>query len=326
MRIKHWVMAVLALSAVSVWAGTGVTYKGSIKFTLPPGAGEGSKESSAQQQAEMQKMMGGQTSKDGMLGYDFKAEAQSGDFKMTYETPFFFYPKGSYILGTAKGQYAYMVFPERKEYVKVDVNKLQAGANHMQKSTKMKFSNLDIQVSDLPSKTINGYKCVGKRITLSYDVETHFMLMHHKSHDVVRCEYYSTPSIDAAVLYGDRNWHNVGLMTGNEDMDRQISKKVGFLGFPIKVVTVKTEDGKDAGKSILTTKDIKKTSLAGADFALPSGYQETSMAKMVLHGMHFSGSESSGAQSQKSNGDSNESSSKKKHHSLKDLFKKFGGG
>lgn len=254
---------VLALLSFSLFIiAQGIKYKGEIKIEVSDL--QVSKDNSAQA-----KQMGiGPFDK-----LEFEAMAQSGKYKMVYLNDFVVFKKGTYILGDANTRLAYFVFPHTKSYWEMDIDEVGKTLQSFQKSLKIKYLNKDVSVSTLPPKVINALPCTGKRIEISYDIETSILGKKSKSHARQVTDYYSTAAYDVLALFGGHNWHNQGLYIGDPNFDKEIAAKIGFLGFPVQVTTENWNDGKYQGKSILTTNDVQLTALSPSNFVLPSGYK-----------------------------------------------------
>ncbi len=333
---KYLVLSImLATLTLSAHALIGISYKGTVKVELPPEQQQKQEQMSKEDRAAMQRMGLGA----GLTGFKFEAKAENGKYKMTYLTGFALFPEGSYILGDAKANVGYIVFPERHEYVKLDADQLQGMATKMSNSVHMTFENEKVEVTPLPPKVINGMPCTGKEIHVSYDVKTRMFGMHHKSHVEETTRYYSTSKYDVMAAFGDRNWHSQGIMTGDPQFDKTIAAKVGFLGFPVKVRTEKVTDGKPEATTILTTDDVHMAPIAPGTFDLPAGYKETKLGagtvfKNMFHptdqpqgqnGEQVNGTQQNQGEQQPAQQDQQQEQQKKKKHSWKDLLKKIGG-
>ncbi|NMC00541.1 MAG: hypothetical protein GYA35_09710 [Thermoanaerobaculaceae bacterium] len=258
------IFIVLALFSFSLFFfAQGIKYKGEIKMEAPES--QISKEDAAQA-----KQMG--------LGpfdkVEFEAMAQGGKYKMVYLTDFIVFKKGTYVLGDANTKIAYFVFPDTQSYWEMNIDDMGKAGQSLQKTMKMKYTNESVSVSTLPPKVINALPCTGKRIEISYDVESSILGMKTKSHTKQVTYYYSTTAYDVLALFGGHNWHNQGFSIGDPVFDKEIEAKIGFLGFPVQVITENWNDGKYQGKSILTTKDVQLTAISPSNFVLPSGYKK----------------------------------------------------
>lgn len=255
------VLALLSFSLL-IYA-QGIKYKGEIKMEAPDL--QVSKEDAAQA-----KQIGlGPFNK-----MEFEAMAQGGKYKMVYLTDFAVFKKGTYILGDANTKVAYFVFPDTQSYWEMNIDDMGKATQSLQKTMKMKYSNESVSVSALPPKVINALPCAGKRIEISYDVETSMLSIKTKSHTKEVTDYYSTTAYDVLAIFGGHNWHNQGFSIGDPEFDKEAAAKIGFLGFPVQVTTETWNDGKYQGKSILTTKDVQLTAISPSNFVLPSGYKK----------------------------------------------------
>lgn len=253
--MKKFLLLAFLLSFNFFIFSQGISYKGSIKFENADLTNSDAKEFNSNY-------------------IEFEAFAQGGKYKMVYLNDFGFFKKGSYILGDTTTKLAYFVFPETKTYWELNIDELSKIGKSMQKFVKMKYSNESVSVSTLPSKVISGYPCSGKRIKLSYDVESSVLGMKNKTHQEEITDFYTTTKFDVFSIFGGYNWHSQGLVTLDEAFNQQINQKVGFLGFPIQIVTESYSNGKFEGKSTLTTKEISLIPIPSTNFILPSGYKK----------------------------------------------------
>lgn len=259
---KSLLLLIFVLSSFLVF-GQGIKYKGEVKMEIP--------------ESQISKEDAAQAKSMGLFPADkleFEAMAQGGKYKMVYLNDFIIFKKGSYILGDANTKIAYFVFPDSQSYWEMNIDEIGKATQSLQKTLKMKYLNESVSVSALPPKVINAMPCTGKRIEISYEVETSVLGMKNKSHTKQVTDYYSSTTYDVLALFGGYNWHNQGFSIGDPVFDREIAAKVGFLGFPVQVTTETWNDGKYNGRSILTTKDVQMTVVTPANFALPSGYRK----------------------------------------------------
>lgn len=274
MKKALWIALALAATTLASQALVGIKYRGEVRMEGGPRAQNA--QSMTPEEKEMARKLGLPT-EEGAAGFQFEAVADDGKFKMTYLTDFILFPKGSYILGDGKAKVAYFVFPDRREYVEMNVDEMQSSAQQMMKSMKVSYTNQRVDVSPLPPKVVSGTPCTGKRIKISYDVQTSVMGFKTKNHTEQVTDYYSTTAYDVLAIFGERNWHNQGLSIGDPDFDKVIAAKVGFLGFPMEVRTQRFDDGKDQGTTILTTRDVQMVPVPPGSFTLPSGYTRTEL-------------------------------------------------
>jgi hypothetical protein len=306
MKVKVLACAMaLAAAGLAAQAGVGIQYKGEVKIEGGPQA-QSQRQMTPEEKEQMRKMG---ISMAGAEGYEFLAEADGGKFKMTYLTDFMMFPKGSYMLGDSKAKMAYFVFPEKKQYAEMNLDQMAGLA----KSMKITHSNQKVTVTPLPPKLVEGVMCSGKRIELSYDTEATVMGFHSKTHEEQKTDYYTTDKYDVLALFGGRNWQGQGLTTGDEVFDKQIQEKVGFLGFPIQIINYHTANGKDQGKTTVTTKDVKMTPFLPGHFDLPAGYTKTQLGM----GQMMQGSGQEGKEGE-------EGQQNQQKPSLKDILKGLG--
>lgn len=241
----------------------GIKYKGEIKMDFP-------ESQISKEDAKAAKEMG----LSPIDKIDFEAMAQGGKFKMVYLNDFVIFKKGTYILGDVNTKIAYFVFPDSKSYWEMNIDEMGKATKSLPKNMKIKYYNKSVSVTPLPPKMINALPCTGKKIEISYDMESSMMGFTTKSHTKEVVDYYSTTAYDVLAIFGGHNWHNASFSVGDPDFDREIAQKVGFLGFPVQVTTETWNDGKYNGKSVLTTKDVQLTVLSPSNFVLPSGYKK----------------------------------------------------
>jgi hypothetical protein len=296
--------------------GQGIKYKGEVRM-------EGVKnDMSKEDQAQMKSM--GMGSMDRM---DFEAMAQGGKYKMVYLNDFAFIKAGSYILGDSDSKIAYWVFPEKKTYWEMNIDELGKSADRMQKMVKMTYSNQAVSVTALPPKMIGVLPCTGKRIKVAYDTQTSMMGMKSKAHTEEQTDYYTTASYNVLEIFGGHNWQSQGTVTGDKEFDMKIAAEVGFLGFPVQVVTQRWDDGKDSGKTTLTTRDIQLTVVPAGNFGLPPGYTKEeaggfSIIKDMIKGQDGGQKDEAGASTEDEQGGDKKEDDKSDKIDPKTLLKK----
>ncbi len=310
--MKKMVVLVLAvlLAGIAVFA-TGIRYSGNLKIEPPASQRARMKQMPAEEKAMMRSMGINLYS---MKGYSFEAMADGGHFKMVYTSSFAIFKKGSYVLGDSGRKVAYIVFPDRKRYVKLDLNNLQKTVSGIAHKTRMTYSNLKMEVVPLAPKVISGIPCTGKRIAVSYDVSTSIMGFHHRSREKKVTDYYTTSEYDAMKLFGGHNWHTKVFAVGYAPFDKVIASKIGFLGFSIMAKTRSYSNGKDNGTMTLTILNVRPSVISPSTFHLPSGYTQTTIGAM-LQGS-FRGRQAPGGTAQAVK-------KKKKRPSLKDILSGF---
>jgi hypothetical protein len=194
---------------------------------------------------------------------------------MIYVTGMGFFPPGSYIMGDAATKKGYFVFPSKKEYIEMDVEKMEGTANEMMKSMKMTYANQKVDVSTLPPKLVEGTLCSGKRVSLSWEATASIMGFTSKTRTEEVTDYYVSDKVDALALFGGRNWYSMGMVTGDKAFDKVVADKVGFIGFPVQVISHRVENGEDRGTTTYTVKDISLGPILPGTFDLPAGYTKT---------------------------------------------------
>jgi len=309
--MKKTMVLVLAVMLVAIGVSAGVRYSGSLKIELPPSQ-RGQMKQMSPEEKSMMRSMG--MDLDAMQGYNFEAMADGGHFKMVYTSSFVMFKKGSYVLGNSGKKVAYFVFPDRRQYVKMDMDKMQDAVSDASRKAKMTYSNLEVSVIDLAPKVISGLPCRGKRITVSYDLSTSMMGFHHRSHEKRVTDYYTTSKYDAMSLFGGHNWHSGVYSVGYGSFDKVIANKVGFLGFPVRAKTTTYTDGKEGGTTTLNISNVRVGAISPSTFRLPVGYTQTTMTEMAAHS--FGGSRKQG-DAPPAKG------TKKKRPSLKDILSGF---
>lgn len=330
MKKTLWIALALTATTLASQALVGIKYRGEVRMEGGPQAQNA--KSMSPEEKEMARKMGLPTG-DGPLGFQFEAMADGGKFKMTYLTDFVLFPKGSYIVGDGKTKKAYFVFPDRREYVEMNVDEMQSQVQQVTKSMKMTYSNQQVDVSPLPPKVVGGVPCTGKRIQVSYDLQMTVMGFKTKTHTEQVTDYYSTNAYDVLALFGERNWHNQGLSIGDPAFDQVIAAKVGFLGFPMEVRTRRLENGKDQGTTILTTRDVQMVPIPPGTFVVPAGYTRTELGLgAMMKGLASADEESNGRERGHMEEEGGEEPSQtpasgdepKKKPSLKDILKGLG--
>jgi hypothetical protein len=329
----------LALSAATIGSQAlmGIKYRGEVKMEGGPQQKQEAREMSAEDK-EMARKLGLPTG-DGATGFLFEVMADNGKFRMNYLSDFIMFPKGSYMLGDNAGKVAYFVYPDRREYVEMNLDEMQNAAKQMGQSMKITYSDQQVEVTSLPPKVVSGTPCSGKRIRLAYTTEARVMGFKTKSRTEEVTDYYTTTAYDVLAIFGERNWHSQGLVTGDPAFDKVVAAKVGFLGFPMEVRTQRFVDGKDNGTTTLTTRDVQMAAIAPGNFVLPAGYAKTefglgSMMKGLTQMNDEANRESRGSEGTSASGEDvgqgeqaqpqPPPAEKKKKPSLKDLMKVLG--
>ena len=320
---KSWMLSMVFAAAglAAQAAGMGITYKGSLKVEGGESQAKMQK-MSAEEKAQMRQMG---MNPEAFSGFDFEAKAESGKYKMVYLTDFAFFGKGSYMVGDASTKKGYFVFPDKKQYWEMDVDKMRQVGNDLMKSMKITYANQKVDVTPLPPKIVEGSLCQGKRVALSFDTSAKVMGFSSKSHTEETTDYYTSDKYDALALFGGHNWQGMGTVTGDPEFDKVIAAKVGFLGFPIQIVSRRVVNGKDEGTTTYTTKDIQLTAMLPGTFDLPAGYTKAEMgAGSIFQGAGKGGTREDqagdgeeGAQEQNQQQDQQP----KKKPSFKDLLK-----
>lgn len=314
--MKRTCILVLILLLAGVSAVAGVKYSGTIKIELSAEqqkAQQNMRNISPEEKAMMKKMgMDPDSMSSAMKGYSFDAMADSGRVKMVFTSPFFFFRKGSYMLGDSGKKISYYVFPDKRQYVSMDTDKVQDFASDAQQKFKMTYSGLQVNITPLAPKVINGLPCTGKRITVAYSLTTH-MMGRHTSREKRVTDYYTTTKYDAMAFFGGHNWHTKVFSVGYAPYDKIISDKVGFLGFPVMARTTSYSNGKTINKTTLTITNVHLQVIPASTFQLPAGYTKTTIQNM-----------SRGQFGRGSHGDNNGSrEQQEKHRSLKDILSGF---
>jgi hypothetical protein len=331
--MKKAAILALTLTAASLGAQAlmGIKYRGEVKMEGGPQQKQEAREMSAEDK-EMARKLGLQTG-DGAMGFLFEVMADNGKFRMNYLSDFFMFPRGSYMLGDNAGKMAYFVYPDRREYVEMNLDEMQNATKQMGQSIKVTYSDQQVEVSPLPPKVVSGVPCTGKRIRLAYTTEAKVMGFKTKSRTEDVTDYYTTTAYDVLAIFGERNWHSQGLVTGDPAFDKVVAAKVGFLGFPMEVRTKHFVDGKDNGTSTLTTQDVEMAAIAPGTFVLPVAYAKTEFGLgSMMKGLTQANDEvnRNAGQTAEEDGEQaqpqpqSQEEQKKKKPSLKDLMKVLG--
>jgi len=287
---KILLVCVLFLLFSAAVPAQGIKYSGDIKMENP--------EQTVSKEDEAQLRSAGM----GPMNYcEFEAMAQGGKYKMIYTTDFAMFRKGSYMLGDSNSKVAYFVFPDKKTYWEFNIDEMGQMAQNMQKMVKMTYSNESVEVTPLAPRVISALPCTGKRVRIVYDTQTSMLGMKNKSHQEQQTDFYSTAAYDVLALFGEHNWHNQGLGIGDPAFDKQIAAKVGFLGFPVQIITETWTDGKYSGKTTLTTRNVQLAAIPQGNFSLPSGYTKEdagvfSMFKGIVKNGGEQGKEEAGSE------------------------------
>jgi hypothetical protein len=189
---------------------------------------------------------------------------------------------GAYMVTKDGGNTMFVVDPDKKTYMKWDMEGMMNMAGGAMKMMNMKFSNLKTEkLLEEAGETIEGFPTRHYRFRTSYDMEMAFMGMKQVSSVVQEQDIWATAKLTDAGMYA---WFKKqAFNTGNEDLDKLIkAEREKVKGLALKTIT-KTTTSDSHGKERVSTStslvtDIKETALSPALFEIPSDYTETSVA------------------------------------------------
>jgi len=195
---------------------------------------------------------------------------------------------GSYIITTDAGKTMYLVNPEEKTYMKWDLNQMINLAGGMMESMKgmvdMTFDNLKVeQLEKSSGDKLLGYPTTRYKYKTTYDLNVKMFGMKRSQSSESIQEMWVTDKLKDAAM-------NVWLSkeppsSGSEDLNKLIKAEMSKMqGFPLKNITTTTMKSynkkktkvKKQEKTVTTTTvtELKKMSIPGDTFAIPSGYEE----------------------------------------------------
>jgi hypothetical protein len=225
--------------------------------------------------------------KKGNNDIDIHAYAQGGDVKyvfegVTNENPF--YSQEGYWLFKAEDGQIYVVNDSKKNYMVMDMDSLLQMVGVLGQLVKITISDANVDAEALPQETLLGYKCNHIKMTSEYKMKIKIAFIKKSMwiHEV--SEIWGSDSIPGLNEIG-KAFLNKDFRTGIADLDELIGEqmeKQKKIGFPLKVVTHRTEKNKK-GKvknQSTTTMEVKK--IASKDFPksmfeIPAGYDEVAM-------------------------------------------------
>lgn len=187
--------------------------------------------------------------------------------------------KGVYWLYFAEKNEVYIVDPEEKSYIVMNIDSLSRLIGALGQFIKFTISNARIEVKELPSEKVLDIDCKHLQINSSYDMETKIMIMKVKSHTEETKEIWATNKhIEDISL----NFSKKSFSTGIAELDSIIRKEIeayNNIGLILKsITTTKTTDTKGKVTSERTSEmfieNLAVKELSEELFKIPSDYKQ----------------------------------------------------
>jgi len=188
--------------------------------------------------------------------------------------------KGSYLLSKDGGKTIYMVDPQNKSYLKMDIDQLASQVGQFMNAAgafvKLEFTNPEFKtLSDERGPKMYGLPTRHIKTETSYTVEASVFGRKNTTAISRKDEIWLTKKLNES---GMKIWtQQRTIKTGNENIDKIIAAETKRLdGIPLKItsVTTTTENG---GKAEVTTvtheiTSLKKAGISAKTFEIPAGY------------------------------------------------------
>jgi len=189
--------------------------------------------------------------------------------------------RGSYILSKDGGKTVYMVDPQNKSYIKMDIDKLASQVGDFMNAAgafmKLEFTNPKFKtLLDERGPKMFGLSTRHVKTETSYTVTA--SVFGNKNVTAVdrKDELWLTKKLTDS---GMQLWtQQRTIKTGNEDIDKIIAAETKrFDGIPLKIISVTTsrENSDKAEVTTLITEitSLKKAAVPNSTFEIPAGYQ-----------------------------------------------------
>ncbi|MEO0225411.1 MAG: DUF4412 domain-containing protein [candidate division WOR-3 bacterium] len=197
---------------------------------------------------------------------------------------------GAYWLYRGNENSIYIVNPKEKNYLTMNLDSIQQAASTMMQQVQIKVNNLKVDVKQLPSEVVAGYKCKHININTSYDLEMNFSGMNMKTKVERSEEVWGTSSISTSELADA--FRRKTFKTGIKDIDSLVQINIESqkdLGFIIKIVNVeKTTDfsGRTTTRKTESTNlNIITKSLPNNLFSIPKDYKMVNLKRSTKTNM-----------------------------------------
>lgn len=261
--------------ALTFYIYAGISYH--VSISSPDAAVKG-KEITPEQREMMQKMG---ISPSGGFEMEMDVVAENGKAKETFTKGNFMFPPGSYILWDSSKEKGYAVYPDKRQYIEMDLNQIKNLGQQMQQSFKMTYSNQKTDVSSLGTKTIGTYLCTGKRLAVLYDTTVEFMGKHTTHSETVH-EIWYTDSFEILKFFGswDPFEHHYA-NTSDATINNAIKAKLGHIGFPILIITSTRDEKGNISKSEMKISNIQVKPIVLTNMSVPAGYEKTTFQSGV---------------------------------------------
>jgi len=211
---------------------------------------------------------------------EMKVFAEDKGVRVKFMTDHILYKKGDFLV-SEDGETMYICDPEAKTYHRLDLTamlgKAQGVMKAMQKMTKMTYSNVFVNVTEMgDGGEIAGYPTTKYRLLVEYDVNMKILFKKVKQHTREEYFIYATRKLpfDMLSAYSNRQVFAVGV----EQVDMQVAEKVKDLGFPLKTEHLSYGQNNElTSKAVFEITGMEEKDLNPALFKLPNGYTEKEM-------------------------------------------------
>ncbi len=187
---------------------------------------------------------------------------------------------GTYLVSRDAGQTVYLVNPEEKSYMELDLDKLAGAAGDMMNAL---GGMVNIEVKDHTVETlqdqagpaIHGYPTRHVKVRSAFTIETRVMGMRQTQQHAREDEIWSTDKLDEEGLM---LWvRQGGFKTGHKSIDSLLAEELKQVkGFPLKRITTARETQRGRSQETVTrfeVTEIATVSAAASDFEVPAGYE-----------------------------------------------------
>lgn len=196
-------------------------------------------------------------------------------------------PQGTWMVTTDGGQTLYLVNPDEKSYLRIDLAQALSTLGAVEEMTggmvDLEFTDPDFEKSvDEPGPELLGYDTRHYRYRLGWGLRMKVLGMTRESHFLLEQDVWATDAIgDAAFGVWMRK---LPRETGNDSIDRLIAVQSGALeGLPLKsegIQTMTNKKGKVTSKARVSQEVTSLEQGVAVDpsrFEIPAGYEETTV-------------------------------------------------
>jgi len=191
--------------------------------------------------------------------------------------------EGGYMLTHDAGSTIYLVNPEEKTWIALDLDGMLGMAGNMMNAmggvVEMSFDNVASEdLGQEPGGELLGYPTTRYAWHTAYDMSIKVMGFNRTSHSETTTEVWCTNELSSA---GFNIWLRPDRMrTGNEELDELISQQLQLPEcLPLRIVSTSTADGQrgESRSETLVTTLRQEPGFDAGLFALPADYTETTI-------------------------------------------------